>query len=48
MADLLFVVITVAFVTVCVGYVRWCDRIIGPDPVPAEEDRTGAPAEVAA
>jgi hypothetical protein len=32
MADLLFVIITVAFFVVCVGYVRVCDRIIGPDP----------------
>jgi hypothetical protein len=33
-ADLLFVVITIAFFVVCVAYVRLCDRIIGPDPVP--------------
>ena len=32
MADLLFVLITIAFFVVCVGYVRVCDRIIGPDP----------------
>jgi hypothetical protein len=32
MADLVFVVITIAFFVVCVGYVRLCDRIIGPDP----------------
>jgi len=32
MADLLFVVITIAFFVVCVGYVHVCDRIIGPDP----------------
>jgi hypothetical protein len=31
-ADLLFVIITIAFFVVCVGYVRVCDRIIGPDP----------------
>ena len=35
MADLLFVVITVAFFAVCVAYVRLCDRIIGPDPAPS-------------
>jgi hypothetical protein len=34
MADLLFVVITIAFFLLCVGYVRVCDRIIGPDPAP--------------
>jgi len=32
MADLLFVVITIAFFVLCVGYVHVCDRIIGPDP----------------
>ena len=31
MADLLFVVITIVFFVVCVGYVNMCDRIIGPD-----------------
>ena len=38
MADLLFVVITIAFFAICVAYVRMCDRIIGPDPAtpPAE------------
>jgi hypothetical protein len=34
-ADLLFVVITIAFFALCVGYVRLCDRIIGPDPAPS-------------
>jgi hypothetical protein len=29
--DVLFVLITVAFFALCVGYVRVCDRIIGPD-----------------
>jgi hypothetical protein len=33
-ADLLFMVITIAFFAVCVAYVRLCDRIIGPDPAP--------------
>ena len=36
MADVLFVLITVAFFVVCVGYVKLCDRIIGPDPRPIE------------
>jgi hypothetical protein len=31
-ADLLFIIITVAFFAVGVAYVRLCDRIIGPDP----------------
>jgi len=36
-ADLLFVVITIAFFVLCIAYVHVCDRIIGPDPagVPA-------------
>jgi hypothetical protein len=33
-ADVLFIVITVAFFVLCVGYVKVCDRIIGPDPSP--------------
>jgi len=35
-ADLVFIVIVVAFFALCVGYVRLCDRIIGPDS-PARE-----------
>ena len=31
MADLVFIVIVVAFFALCVGYVRLCDHIIGPD-----------------
>lgn len=31
MADLIFVLATVAFFALCVLYVNWCDRIIGPD-----------------
>ena len=31
MADLIFVSILVAFFALCVVYLRWCDRIIGPD-----------------
>ncbi len=42
MADLLFVVMTVAFFLLCVGYVRLCDRIIGPDPS-TEGERTADP-----
>jgi hypothetical protein len=33
-ADVLFVVITIAFFVLCVGYVKLCDRIIGPDAQP--------------
>lgn len=31
MADVIFLLITVAFFALCVGFVRVCDRIIGPD-----------------
>ena len=42
-ADLLFVVITIAFFVLCVAYVRVCDRIIGPDPAtPPAEPREAA------
>ena len=36
MADLGFIVVVVAFFALSVGYVRMCDRIIGPDS-PARE-----------
>lgn len=36
MADVLMVLTMVGFILLCVAYVRWCDRIIGPDPVPSE------------
>jgi hypothetical protein len=31
MADIILVAVTLAFIAICVGYVNWCDRIIGPD-----------------
>jgi hypothetical protein len=34
LVDLVFLVIVVAFFALCIGYVRLCDRIIGPDPYP--------------
>ena len=37
MRDLLVLLVVVAFFALCVAYVRWCDRIIGPDvPDPAD------------
>ena len=48
MADLLFVVITIAFFALCVAYVRVCDLIIGPDAAPSpitdERQREDVPA----
>ena len=43
MADLIFVSIIVAFFALCVVYLRWCDRIIGPDEFGAGRDDTGSP-----
>jgi hypothetical protein len=40
--DLLFIAIVVAFFALCVGYVRLCDRIIGPDPATTREPTTPA------
>ena len=38
MADLVLVALIVAFTALCVAYISWCDRIIGPD------EPTSAPA----
>jgi hypothetical protein len=53
MADIILVAVTLAFIAVCVGYVNWCDRIIGPDDFGRETDQfvadiTGASADVTA
>lgn len=37
-ADLVFVSIIVAFFALCVVYLKWCDRIIGPDEFVAVHD----------
>jgi len=31
MADLIYVSIFIAFTVLCIAYISWCDRIIGPD-----------------
>ncbi len=31
MADVIFVAVVCAFFALCIVYIRWCDRIIGPD-----------------
>ena len=31
MADVVFVAVICAFFALCVVYIRWCDRIVGPD-----------------
>lgn len=35
-ADLLVVVVICGFVALCAAYVRWCDQLVGPDPVVAD------------
>ncbi len=32
MRDVLMLLLIVAFFALCIAYVWWCDRIIGPDP----------------
>lgn len=32
MRDVLMMLLIAAFFAVCIAYVWWCDRIIGPDP----------------
>jgi hypothetical protein len=44
MADLIFVSIIVAFFALCVAYLKWCDRIIGPDEFGAERDDADSPS----
>ena len=42
MADILYVVVAVAFFALAAGFVRVCDHIIGPDPAPASDVDDGA------
>jgi hypothetical protein len=47
MTDVLLLVLVGAFFALCIAYVWWCDRIIGPDPPlrsPAGDDRSVAGA----
>lgn len=36
MADIVIVAVILAFTALCVAYISWCDRIIGPEELPAE------------
>ena len=38
MRDLVVLAVIACFFALCVAYVRWCDRIIGPDPDLDEAD----------
>jgi hypothetical protein len=41
-ADLIFVSIIIAFFALCIVYLKWCDRIIGPDEFVAVQDDDSA------
>jgi len=43
MRDVIVVVIIAVFFGLCVAYVRWCDRIIGPDPDDLRDDDVDEP-----
>jgi hypothetical protein len=47
MADIVFIAVALAFFALCAVYVRWCDRIIGPDlaEVPRTTDADGTEIE---
>ena len=38
MKDLVVILMITAFFALCLAYVHWCDRIIGPDPVDAVDE----------
>lgn len=44
MADFIYVAIFVAFTALCIAYISWCDRIIGPDE--PDTGSTGVAADV--
>jgi hypothetical protein len=46
MRDVLMLLLIAAFFVVCVAYVWWCDRIIGPDPADLTDDSLGEPSTV--
>jgi hypothetical protein len=48
MRDLVVLAIIAAFFVLCAAYVRWCDRIIGPDPELADDAPRGARDELVA
>lgn len=45
-ADLVVVMVICGFVALCAAYVRWCDRLVGPDPA-ATDVRVAAGARPA-
>jgi hypothetical protein len=47
MTDVLFVALAVAFFALCVGYVRFCDRIVASGPEPADKASAESDRELA-
>jgi hypothetical protein len=43
MSDFIFIAATIVFFAMCTLYVKWCDKIIGPDEVQtdAHNEATG-------
>jgi hypothetical protein len=46
MRDIVMLVLIMAFFAVCIAYVRWCDRIIGPDPADLTDEELEPAAAV--
>jgi hypothetical protein len=44
MRDFLMLLLIAGFFALCIAYVWWCDRIIGPDPVDLSDHDVGEPA----
>ena len=38
MRDVIVVAVIAVFFALCLAYVRWCDHIIGPDPIDRPDD----------
>jgi hypothetical protein len=46
MRDVLMMLLIAAFFALCIAYVWWCDRIIGPDPAGSGDNAEQVPDEV--
>jgi hypothetical protein len=44
MRDFMMLLLTAAFFALCIAYVWWCDRIIGPDPLDLSDEQAEATA----
>ena len=48
MADLVLIAVMLGFIALCVAYISWCDRIIGPDDVSGDLAVTDESAAITA